>query len=94
MQSLLKIILVAFLAYVVYSFLRFYQRLTGAARRPPRTRQSSGIMVKDEVCNTYLPKEDAVREVIEGKEHYFCSQECRKKYLVERKEARRERSES
>jgi YHS domain-containing protein len=42
-------------------------------------------MVKDEVCNTYLPKEDAIRENIGGKEYFFCSKECRQKFLEQKK---------
>jgi YHS domain-containing protein len=42
-------------------------------------------MVKDEFCNTYLPKEDAIREVNKGKEYYFCSQKCRQKFLEQKK---------
>jgi YHS domain-containing protein len=38
-------------------------------------------MVKDEICNTYIPKEEAIREVRNGREHFFCSRECRKKFL-------------
>jgi YHS domain-containing protein len=44
-------------------------------------------MVKDEVCNTYLPREDAIREVIKGEEHFFCSNDCRQKFLEAKKEA-------
>jgi len=42
-------------------------------------------MVKDEVCNTYLPREDAIRENWDGKEFFFCSPECRGKFLEQRK---------
>jgi len=42
-------------------------------------------MIKDEICNTYLPKEDAVKEIHEGKEYFFCSQECRRKFLESKK---------
>jgi YHS domain-containing protein len=42
-------------------------------------------MVKDEMCNTYLPQEDAIKEIYEGKEYYFCSKECKKKYLEQSK---------
>jgi YHS domain-containing protein len=44
-------------------------------------------MVKDEACLTYVPKEDALREVIDGREYFFCSKECRKKFLSDRKTA-------
>jgi YHS domain-containing protein len=36
-------------------------------------------MVKDEVCNTYIPKEEAIRELRDGQEHFYCSEECRRK---------------
>jgi YHS domain-containing protein len=42
-------------------------------------------MVKDEVCNTYLPRDEAILEKTNGEEHYFCSQECRRKFLEQRK---------
>jgi len=42
-------------------------------------------MVKDEICNTYLPKEDAIKEVYQGKEYYFCSNECRQKFLEQKR---------
>jgi YHS domain-containing protein len=43
------------------------------------------MMVKDEVCSTYLPQEDAIKEKIDGGMHYFCSKNCRDKFLEERK---------
>lgn len=42
-------------------------------------------MVKDEICNTYLPKEDAIKEIYQGKELYFCSKECQQKFLESKK---------
>jgi YHS domain-containing protein len=45
-------------------------------------------MVKDEACQTYIPEENALREVIDGHEQFFCSKECRTKFLEERKRAR------
>jgi len=76
----------AILAYLLYSFWRFFRSLKRrvVSARPPQPRLS-GTMVKDEVCDTYLPKEEALREVIEGKEYFFCSKECRKKCLEARK---------
>jgi YHS domain-containing protein len=42
-------------------------------------------MVKDEMCNTYLPQEDAIKEIYEGKEYYLCSKECQQKFLEQNK---------
>ncbi|MBN2408821.1 MAG: hypothetical protein JXE07_03715 [Candidatus Aminicenantes bacterium] len=73
------------LAYVIYLFVRlllFPRRLSRRDRPRPRL---SGMMVKDEVCNTYLPKDEAILDRIDGKDHYFCSEACRRKFLDERK---------
>jgi YHS domain-containing protein len=42
-------------------------------------------MVKDETCNTYLPKDEAIREMYQGQEFFFCSEECRQKFLQTKK---------
>jgi uncharacterized protein len=82
----LRIVLYALLAYIIYKFIRLYQTIIKKSKAPPQPKKISGIMVKDEVCNTYLPKEDAIKEIIEGKEYFFCSKECRQKFLEERKQ--------
>ena len=80
-----RLIFYLFIAYIVYLVLR---SVLGPARRarpqrPPR--RLSGTMVKDEVCNTYLPQEDAVRANMDGTDHFFCSRECRDKYVEQKK---------
>jgi len=85
MISFFKIILYAFLAYIVYWLYRFFKVLNKGSKTPKAVKQPSGIMVKDEICNTYLPKEDAYKEVYAGKDYYFCSPECRQKFLDQKK---------
>lgn len=85
MAAFLRFILYALLAYIVFKAVRIYQRLNQKSHPRPRSRQNSGHMVKDSVCNTYLPKEDALKEIREGKEYFFCSQECRQKFLESKK---------
>lgn len=41
--------------------------------------------VKDEVCDTFLQKNQAYIAVEDDKNHYFCSWECRQKYIDEKK---------
>lgn len=72
-------------AYIITLFLRRLlspRRPSGRAAVHPRT---SGTMVKDETCNTYLSREEAIVEKAGGKEYYFCSQECRRKFLEKNK---------
>jgi len=84
---MIRLIYYAILAYVIYLVYRF---LTSFARKtsssPPKARLS-GMMVKDEACNMYIPKEEAIKEVIEGREYFFHSKDCRKKFLEELKKA-------
>ncbi len=82
---LLRFLLYAAVAYTIYLLLRFLlspRRPIRSGRPPARL---SGIMVKDEICNTYLPKDEAVLERADGDDHYFCSQECRQKFLERQK---------
>jgi uncharacterized protein len=85
---LFRLIFIGSLLYFVYVVVRFFQSIGRAARngRPPA--ESRGKMVKDEVCDTYLPIEEAIREVRDGHEHYFCSDECRRKFLERANPAR------
>jgi uncharacterized protein len=87
---MIRLIYYAIVAYLVYRLIRFFQNLGRAVRptAPPSRQQLSGTMVKDETCGTYVPKEEALREVVEGEERFFCSKNCRQKFLEERKRAR------
>lgn len=33
-------------------------------------------MVKDPNCNVYIPKNAAMKSMVKGEAHYFCSAEC------------------
>jgi uncharacterized protein len=77
--ALLRLVLFVFIAYVAFLFIRIF---LGLKRTRPRTQapgQIRGVMVKDEICGTYIPREEALTEFRAGAEHYFCSEECRRK---------------
>jgi YHS domain-containing protein len=76
-----RFVLFLFLAYVAFLFIRIYLGLKRAGQRPRQApRQVRGEMVKDEICNTYVAREEALTEVRDGIEYYFCSEECRRKF--------------
>jgi YHS domain-containing protein len=82
MVAFLRLILFVLAAYVAFLFLRIY---LGLKRRRPQTqerapREVQGVMVKDDVCGTYIPRDEALTEVRGGEEHFFCSEECRRKF--------------
>ena len=38
-------------------------------------------MVRDRVCNTFLPRSRALLVTVDGHEHCFCSERCRARFL-------------
>jgi len=86
MYLLTRLILWALVAYFVYLIWRFISRRPRPKTGPtPQAKRLPQMMVKDETCNTYLPMEEALKEIFQGKEYYFCSQECRRKFLEQKK---------
>ena len=78
--------LITFLRVVLILFLvRLLLRGVAAIFRParpsptPEALRKGDELVRDRVCNTFLPRERAIRAVIEGREEFFCSDECRKR---------------
>jgi uncharacterized protein len=81
----LKYLAYGLLAYIIYLIVRFFSAIKKSQHPPMPKQKTSGVMVKDETCNTYLPKDEAIREMYQGQEHFFCSQACRKKFLESKK---------
>jgi YHS domain-containing protein len=78
--GLFRLVLFVFIAYVVFLAVRIYLGLKRAGIRARAPRQVGGVMVQDEICETYLPREEALVEHRDGVEHFFCSEECRRKF--------------
>jgi uncharacterized protein len=82
--SIFLFFLIVFAAWVAFLFLRIYSGFNRARMRnaaQARTRgQVQGEMVKDEICGTYIPREDALSESRGGEDRFFCSEECRRKF--------------
>jgi YHS domain-containing protein len=46
------------------------------------------VMVRDPYCNVYFAKRDGVHLNIQGKDVYFCSTECKDKFLEDQTKSR------
>jgi uncharacterized protein len=82
--NLLRVVVVLFVIRLVLHTLASWFRKPAA---PPRQRALGEEMVRDQVCNTFLPKTRALREVMDGQERYFCSVACRDRAREERRRA-------
>jgi hypothetical protein len=59
---------------------RFVLRAVAALVYPspqPAGRPTPGELVRDRVCNTYLPRERALVATVAGHDQHFCSARCR-----------------
>jgi hypothetical protein len=82
---LVVIFRVAFWLLVVRLSLRAAAALFGPRRpatSPPST-DAAVELVRDRVCNTFLPRGRAVRAVVGGREQLFCSAACAQRALAE-----------
>lgn len=81
------ILIVAFFRFVVALLLvriafRFVAGLVQGLREPARKSAGGVDMVRDRVCNTFLPRERALTAVVGGREMHFCSAACRDRALA------------
>lgn len=79
LRVLVALLLVRFVMRAVGGFLRARRARQAPAvpRATPPAQVVVGEMVRDRVCNTFLPREHALSATIEGRDEYFCSAACR-----------------
>ena len=62
---------------IVRFVLRFVAAVVQGYQGAPRREQPATEMVRDRVCDTFLPRSRALVAVVDGREQHFCSVECR-----------------
>ena len=73
--NLVRIVVVLLILRTVLRFVAaVVQGYQGAPRREPAT-----DMVRDRVCDTFVPRSRALMAVVDGRDQYFCSPECRER---------------
>ncbi|MBW2057505.1 MAG: hypothetical protein JRH07_07055 [Deltaproteobacteria bacterium] len=87
----MRILVLLALILILYYLLRgLFRPRTGAGDRVRRYggMESTGKneLVKDPYCQTYIPKDTALRARIGGEDLFFCSETCMNSYLEEREE--------
>jgi hypothetical protein len=62
------------------------RRLMGQRSAPRTSRTASlrfeGAMVRDRICETFLPRSRALTVRENDREHFFCSENCRSTFLA------------
>lgn len=80
----MRLLILLGLLYLCYRLLKSWvlkERLSQKATFEKKTGQIDDVMVKDPYCEIYFAKRDGVHLNIKGEDVYFCSTECKDKFL-------------
>jgi len=86
---MIRLIILAVVAYVFYRALKSWMFPAADGSRTVADKNLSKIddvMIKDPCCEAYFPKRNAVHLNFDGQDLYFCSVECKEKYVAARSE--------
>ena len=80
----MRLLILMGLLYLCYKFLKSWmlkEKLSQKAPFEKKTGEIDNIMVQDPYCNIYFARRDGVHLSFKGKDVYFCSTECKDKFL-------------
>lgn len=84
-MRLLIYIMAVFIGYQVYKAVQKAFRSPYQVHRKKPDEVITAELVEDPVCHTYCPKNDALMVRIDAGTYYFCSEECKRKFVEMRK---------
>ena len=80
-----RFILFIFLLLLLYTILHYLIKDIFIQRKKLNREREPEELIQDSYCHTYIPKRTAVRKRVEGRDYYFCSKECVRKFFDEKK---------
>ncbi len=90
-RNMLKFFIIAIAGYILFKLVTGdKKKKTQTISKKKKDLAADGVMVKDPICGTFVPKDTDIRVKNGNEVHCFCSYECRDKY-VEQLEAADER---
>jgi hypothetical protein len=78
LRLLLALVALRLVFRFVGAIVRGYREADARDAATSRSRE----LVRDRVCNTFLPKDRALTAMVRGHEEHFCSPACRDRALV------------
>ena len=86
----MKLLILLVVGYLCYRMLKNWM-MTGGQPREHVSGSPKGeiddVMIQDPECGVYFSKDNAISATINGEEFYFCSLECKDRYLNQQREA-------
>jgi len=80
----MRLLILLGLFYFVYRALKSWmapRNTQKTATYHQATPEIDDVMVKDPFCEVYFPKRDGIRMTHKGQELFFCSTQCRDKFI-------------
>ncbi len=70
------------LGYVAFQVIRKVGQSLGRGDRPGKVSGSRepDLLVQDPVCKTFIPRKEALKLEKDGKDYFFCSEGCLKRF--------------
>jgi uncharacterized protein len=87
---MIKLLIIVAVGYLLYRSLKSWMFPDGTSLKNGSGKTAGNIddvMIKDPYCQVYFPRRDAVHLRFRGSDLYFCSKECRDKYIARQHEA-------
>ena len=74
---MLRVLFLALLSYLFFVVLKAVVGLWFFPKQGQKRKEKlGGEMVQDPVCETYVPKTEAIEQKVKGESVYFCSSVC------------------
>ena len=82
----IRIVIIGILIYIIYRLLIGPRKRTDSGEQSLKGGRVAvdDVLVKDPVCNTYVPKGQAVVLLHNRETYHFCSDACRKTFLSDK----------
>jgi len=85
----MRLLIIIGVAYLAYRALKSWM-LQNVSTEKTVTGETTGeiddVMIKDPFCQAYFPKRNGVHLKADGEDLYFCSKECRDRFIEMRNE--------
>jgi uncharacterized protein len=80
----MRLLILLIIIYVCYRAVKSWMLPVGSQKKEVFDKtfgQIDDVMIKDPYCEIYFPRKDGVHLRTNGKDLYFCSTECRDKFV-------------
>ena len=83
LAGLLRVVFVLFLVRLVLRAVASLARRWPEARPGAAAHERGGELVRDRICNTFVPRQRTIAARVDGREERFCSTACRDRALAD-----------